>query len=203
MNDSQSTLLLRWADEAHKAFDHGYYLQSIIIDLNLINHFLRDSIHSHAHRITMEMTGSSKRHPYLEDLIFNTRNKISGGASDRSLYKEAVRLKLIPENVYKDLDMLYKRRNLVMHRLFSEEYAKREGDNKELLKQLATDYRAACLKCVQLATELIMKMENKKIEIKEVKKEKTAEQKKRRRGRRGGRGRNKPKTPVAEAGSQA
>jgi len=198
MNDNQNTLLLRWADEAHKAYEHGYYLQSIIIDLNLINHFLRDSIHSHAHRITMEMTGSSKRHPYLEDLIFNTRNKLTGGTSDRSLYKEASRLKLIPENVYKDLDMLYKRRNLVMHRLFSEEYAKRESDNAELLKQLATDYRAACLKCVQLATELIMKMENKKIEIKEEKKEKTAEQKKRRRGRRGGRGRNKSK-PIPEA----
>lgn len=194
MNDNQNSLLLRWADEAHKAYEHGYYLQSIIIDLNLINHFLRDSIHSHAHRITMELTGGNKRHPYLEDLIFNTRNKLSGGASDRSLYKEAVRLKLIPEVFYKELDMLYKRRNLVLHRLFSEEYAKREADNKELLKQLATDYRGACLKCVQLATELIMKMEAKKIEVKEEKKEQT---KKRRRGRRGGRGRNKPKAPVA------
>lgn len=188
MNENQNNLLLRWADEASKAYEHGYYLQSIIIDLNLINHFLRDSIHSHAHRITMEMTGSNKRHPYLEDLIFSTRNKLSGGASDRSLYKEAVRLKLIPENFYKELDMLYKRRNLVLHRLFSDEYAKREADNKELLKQLATDYRGACLKCVQLATELIMKMEAKKIEVKEEKKEQT---KKRRRGRRGGRGRNK------------
>ncbi len=196
MNDAQSSLLLRWADEAHKAFEHGYYLQSIIIDLNLINHFLRDSIHSHAHRITMELTGGNKRHPYLEDLIFNTRNKLTGGTSDRSLYKEAVRLKLIPESFYKELDLIYKRRNLVLHRLFSEEYAKRESDNAELLKQLATDYRGACLKCVQLATELMMKMENKKIEIKEVKKEKTEQQKKRYRGRRGGRGRNKPKPKI-------
>lgn len=200
MNESQSTLLLRWADEAHKAFQNGYYLQSIIIDLNLINHFLRDSIHSHAHKLTMELTGgSAKRHPYLEDLIFNTRNKLTGGTSDRSLYKEAVRLKLIPENFYKELDMLYKRRNLVLHRLFSEEYAKRESDNAELLKQLATDYRGACLKCVQLATELMMKMETKKVEIKAEKKEKTEQQKKRRRGRRGGRGRGGKIKPVIEA----
>lgn len=142
MNDAQRQILLRWTDEAHKAYDNGYYLQSVIIDLNLINHFMRDLIHGHAHKLTMELTGSSKRHPYLEDLIFNTRNKLAGGASDRSLYKEARRLKIVSENLYKELDMLYKRRNLVLHRLFSEEYAKRESDNKELLKQLATDYKS-------------------------------------------------------------
>jgi len=200
MNNEQSSLLLRWADEAHKAFEHGYYLQSIIIDLNLINHFMRDAIHSYAHRQTVLLTGNSKKHPYLEDLIFNTNNRLTGGTSDRAIYKESRRLKIINDNLYRELDVLYKRRNLVLHRLFSEEYAKKESDNKELLKQLATDYRGACLKCVQLATEMMMKVETKKTEIKEEKKEQT---KKRRRGRRGGRGRNKPKNPVVTGGSQS
>ncbi len=116
-----------WAlPQAKKALKNGFFIEAINICVNAITAILRDLIlfkvsedeeirDKDGNIVGVE---SFEEHPYLVDLLTNYDNKLGGAFTERSIYNESARLKIINGSTLDVLQKLYTKRNEITHRLF-------------------------------------------------------------------------------------
>jgi len=117
----------KWAyPQAAKALADGYYIETTGICVNAINAILRELILSkvmedeefHDGEGNIVGVESYEEHPYLTYMLTDYENPLTGALSDRAIYKEAERLKVITKSKLNKLEKLFSERNKIFHRLF-------------------------------------------------------------------------------------
>lgn len=164
-----------WAlPQAKAAIANGFFIEAINISVNAITAILRDLIlfkvseDEEYHDDAGNIVGveSYEEHPYLVDLLTNYDNELGGTLSERSIYKESARLKIINGPTLDVLEKLYRKRNEITHRLFGSVilYKKTVADERGIgfdraidldkLKKIACEHVEAFEEIMNIAGEL-------------------------------------------------
>lgn len=122
----------KWFRRVEKSLDNGYYFEVISICFNQINFILRNSI--------LMIAKEGKDSKYLDDIFMKYDNPLLGKISDRTIYDEALRMGVIPREIYNWLNDIHNERNQLFHRLFQNHNNGYTKDAESALKVLAEKY---------------------------------------------------------------
>lgn len=128
-----------WVIQAQKAFDQGYYFETIAICYNCINVILREGI-----LIVAKGKGEST---YL-DSLFRDSNTMLDRISDRSIYDEALRIGVITEDIGTELHAIHSQRNRLFHSLFDKFKSGKSETEEKILEELARRYLLVLAHCL-------------------------------------------------------
>jgi uncharacterized protein YrrD len=132
MNDDDTTnsafQINEWGyKQAKRAYKEGFFIETIQISVNAIGSILRDLILFEVSKDTplfddegnvAEMVSRDDPNDYLADLLTNQDNVLGRSFSERDIYREAKRFKIISSKLSSNLQSLYENRNAITHRLF-------------------------------------------------------------------------------------
>jgi len=135
--------------KAKEAYDKGYYHESTSLCFNFINATLRVNLYLKACIDTSSITAADA----LKDYLLNSKNAIGLKISDRNLYDEARRKRIIEKDFLGELHGLHTDRNAIFHRLFL------SSKNVDIeLKKLAANYLEAAKKSHEIYQDLEIQM---------------------------------------------
>ncbi len=151
-------LTFSWAfPKAKKANEQGFHIEAITICINGINALLRLGLLQTAQ---LEQ-GSKDIHPYLLDTIMNYDNKLAGNASERNIYDEAYRKKVIDKSLNQQLHKLHEDRNRIIHKLFNGVVIKANEIDESELKRIGSNYLPTYLQCQEAVKNLALEQKRK------------------------------------------
>lgn len=136
-----------WTIIAEKAFAEGFYLESITININVINAYLRLAIWLESQARERRKQNFFSHNSSLEDMLMNYDNSLLGQLNDRRIYKYAKDLSIITKDELSILNNLYDERNTIFHKFFS--LTEETNTIKEDLKDLSAKYTKVASTCIK------------------------------------------------------